>query len=140
MAKEMSIGELSRHVGVKVPTIRYYEDAGLLAAPPRSEGGQRRYDERARHTLAFIAHAREMGFSLEAIRSLIDLADHPEKPCVDADRIAKARLEDVRRRIDKLRKLEGELERMLAGHHSGKAADCRIIEVLSDHGRCADDH
>ena len=86
--KEFSIGELARVTGVKVPTIRYYEDIGLMAEAPRTEGGQRRYSARARDRLGFIAHARDMGFPLEAIRSLIDLSEHPEKPCEGADRIA----------------------------------------------------
>lgn len=138
--KEFSIGELSRVTGVKVPTIRYYEDIGLMSEVPRTEGGQRRYSSRARDRLGFIAHARDMGFPLEAIRSLIDLSEHPEKPCDGADRIAMQRLDDVNRRIERLTRLKHELERMLAGHCSGAAADCRIIEVLGDHAKCEAEH
>jgi DNA-binding transcriptional MerR regulator len=138
--RELSIGELSRVTGVKVPTIRYYEDIGLMTEPPRTEGGQRRYSSGARDRLGFIAHAREMGFPLEAIRSLIDLSEHPEKPCAGADAIAEARLSEVNARIDRLMRLKGELERMLEGHRTGKAADCRIIEVLGDHSKCDSNH
>jgi DNA-binding transcriptional MerR regulator len=138
--KEFSIGELAGATGVKVPTIRYYEDIGLMPPAPRTGGGQRRYSPAARDRLGFIAHAREMGFSLDAIRSLIDLSDHPEKPCHGADRIAADRLADVERRIARLIRLRSELERMLEGHRSGIAADCRIIEVLSDHSQCEADH
>ena len=138
--KEFSIGELSRVTGVKVPTIRYYEDIGLMAEAPRTEGGQRRYSPRARDRLGFIAHARDMGFPLEAIRSLIDLSEHPERPCVGADQIAEARLVEVNARIARLARLKNELERMLEGHRSGKAGDCRIIEVLGDHAKCDADH
>lgn len=138
--KEFSIGELAVATGVKVPTIRYYEDIGLMPSAPRTGGGQRRYSAGARDRLGFIAHAREMGFSLDAIRGLIDLADHPEKPCQGADRIAADRLADVERRIARLTRLKSELERMLEGHRSGIAADCRIMEVLSDHSHCEADH
>lgn len=138
--KEFSIGELARTTGVKVPTIRYYEDIGLMDEAPRTEGGQRRYSERARDRLGFIAHGRDMGFSLDAIRSLIELAEHPEKPCADADRIAGARLAEVNARIDRLTRLKHELERMLDGHCAGKAGDCRIIEVLADHAKCEAEH
>jgi DNA-binding transcriptional MerR regulator len=138
--REYSIGELAGMTGVKVPTIRYYEDIGLMPEPPRTGGGQRRYSAQSRDRLGFIAHAREMGFSLDAIRSLIDLAEHPDKPCDGADRIATERLADVERRIARLTRLKSELERMLDGHRSGVAADCRIIEVLSDHGQCAAEH
>ena len=138
--REFSIGELSRATGVKVPTIRYYEDIGLMAEAPRTEGGQRRYSSRARNRLGFIAHARDMGFPLQAIRSLIDLSEHPEKPCEGADRIAEERLAEVNDRIARLTRLKHELERMLDGHRSGRAAECRIIEVLGDHARCETDH
>lgn len=138
--REYSIGELSTETGVKVPTIRYYEDIGLMPAPPRTGGGQRRYAPPARARLGFIAHARDMGFSLDAIRSLIELSEHPERPCRDADRIAAERLSDVERRIARLMGLKAELQRMLDGHASGTVSDCRIIEVLSDHGRCGGDH
>lgn len=138
--KEFSIGELSRVTGVKVPTIRYYEDIGLMAEVPRTQGGQRRYSAGARDRLGFIAHARDMGFPLEAIRSLIDLSEHPERPCADADRIAEARLAEVNARMARLSRLKHELERMLDGHRSGKAGNCRIIEVLGDHAKCNADH
>jgi DNA-binding transcriptional MerR regulator len=138
--KEFSIGELARATGVKVPTIRYYEDIGLMLEAPRTGGGQRRYSARARDRLGFIAHARDMGFPLEAIRSLIDLSEHPEKPCAGADRIAEARLSEVNARIERLTRLKNELENMLEGHRAGKAADCRIIEVLGDHAKCEADH
>ena len=63
-----SIGDLSRRTGVKVPTIRYYEQMGLVAAPERSEGNQRRYSRHELERLAFIRHARDLGFAVEDIR------------------------------------------------------------------------
>lgn len=134
MAKELSIGEVARITGVKVPTIRYYENIGIIGKPARTGGGQRRYDERALDRLSFVAHAREMGFALKAIRSLLDLAEHPANPCDGAHRIARERLAEIETRIARLQKLRGELVAMLGGHKSGKIGDCRIIEVLSDHG------
>lgn len=138
--REFSIGELARVTGVKVPTIRYYEGIGLMAEAPRTGGGQRRYAAAARDRLGFIAHARDMGFSLDAIRSLIDLSEHPEKPCAGADRIAEMRLAEVNARIERLTRLKRELERMLECHRSDKAADCTVIEILGDHAKCGADH
>jgi DNA-binding transcriptional MerR regulator len=66
---EISIGELSRRTGVKVPTIRYYESVALMPAPPRSEGKQRRYGKPEVSRLTFIRHARELGFEIDAIRN-----------------------------------------------------------------------
>lgn len=136
-----SIGDLSRRTGVKVPTIRYYEQTGLLAAPDRSEGNQRRYEASDLERLAFIRHARELGLSIGAIRDLLTLSAHPERPCADADRIAAAHLTDVRERIARLQRLEAELERMVAacdGNHT--LGDCQVIRSLSDHGLCHSDH
>ncbi len=84
----LSIGELAKRTGVKVATIRYYEQMGLIAAPDRSEGNQRRYEKTDLDRLSFIRHARDLGLTIEAIRDLLALSAHPEKPCGEADRIA----------------------------------------------------
>ena len=134
------IGEAARRSGVKVPTIRYYEQIGLLPVPVRSDGNRRTYGAGDVRRLAFIRHARDLGFDIEAIRQLLELQDDPRGSCAAADRIARARLDEVRWRIASLTALAGELERMLAGCHSGTISDCRVIEVLADHSKCAGEH
>jgi DNA-binding transcriptional MerR regulator len=134
-----SIGDLSRSTGVKVPTIRYYEQMGLIDAPERSEGNQRRYGRPELERLAFIRHARDLGISIEAIRELIDLSGHADKPCADADRIAKEQLSAIRDKIARLRRLENELER-IATCTGETVGDCYVIRALSDHALCADEH
>ena len=133
----ISIGELSRRTGVKVPTIRYYELIALMPAPPRSEGKQRRYGQPEVSRLSFVRHARELGFEIEAIRTLLALQDNPNQPCTTADRIARVRLADVEQRICSLTALKAELELMVQGCSHGYVATCRVIEVLADHGQCA---
>src|SRR3954471_18809479 len=81
------IGEAARQSGVKVPTIRYYEQIGLLSAPPRNEGNRRQYDGNDLRRLAFIRHARELGFEVDAIRTLLALQDQPGQSCAVADEI-----------------------------------------------------
>lgn len=92
----LSIGELSKRTGVKVPTIRYYEQMGLIREADRSEGNQRRYEKSDLERLAFIRHARDLGLNIDAIRELIALSQHREMPCEGADRIAAEHLADVR--------------------------------------------
>ena len=92
MAEMVSIGEASRTCGVKVPTIRYYEQIGLLPAAPRTEGNRRRFDAGDLRRLAFIRHARALGFEIDAIRTLLTLQDNPHQSCGTADAIARARL------------------------------------------------
>lgn len=127
----LTIGKLGEATGVKVPTIRYYEQIGLLPEPDRSAGNQRLYGARALDRLAFIRHARDLGFSLEAIRDLLSLSDRPDQPCHAADAIAREQLCAVEGRIARLVALKGELERMIAQCAGGRIADCRVIEALS---------
>ena len=135
----LTIGKLSRATGVKVPTIRYYEQIGLMPAPTRSAGNQRHYDRTAQDRLGFIRHARDLGFPLEAIRELLGLSDDPQGACAVADDIARRQLAAVEARIARLTLLRDEFKRMLA-HPSGSAADCRVIQVLGDHALCGHDH
>ncbi len=132
----LTIGALAEATGVKVPTIRYYEEVGLLPEPSRSRGNQRRYGREALERLTFVRQARELGFPLDAIRELLSLADRPEQPCDAADAIVRRQLRAVDARLTRLEALKTELERMLAECAGGRIETCRVIEVLSDHDRC----
>jgi DNA-binding transcriptional MerR regulator len=135
-----SIGKLSAATGIKVPTIRYYEQIGLLPEAERSNGNRRLYDKTSRDRLNFIRHSRELGFPLGAIRELLSLSDHPDSSCEAADEIARRQLAAVNARIERLLTLRCELERMVLNCGSGNIAGCRVIEVLGDHSKCATDH
>jgi DNA-binding transcriptional MerR regulator len=134
--KEMTIGGAARASGVKIPTIRYYEQIGLLPAPPRTGSNRRVYDERDLARLAFIRHARDLGFDIEAIRMLLELQGTPDGSCEAVDAIAGERLAEIDRRIASLSALKAELERMIHDSRHGRIAECRIIEVLRDHALC----
>lgn len=138
--EEFAIGTLAKRSGVKVPTIRYYEQIDLLEPPGRTDGGQRRYGRNALERLSMIAHARDLGFSIDAIREFIRLSNHPEAPCEDLDQITERHLINVRIRIEKLQRLEEELAAMLSDCHHGTVQKCRILEVLSDHNQCQTEH
>lgn len=136
----LPIGELSRRTGVKVPTIRFYEQIGLLTAPPRTEGNQRRYGKPEVERLNFIRHSRELGFEVDDIRELLEMAASPQASCHQADSIARNHLTEIDRRIASLTALRGELNRMVEECGHGRICDCRIIEVLADHGECVTEH
>lgn len=138
--QSVSIGKAADHSGVKVPTIRYYEQIGLLPPSPRTEGNRRLYDRADLRRLTFIRHARELGFEIEAIRTLLTLQDKPDQSCAAADLVARVRLADVNQRLASLTALKAELERMVVGCSHGKVAECRVIEVLADHGQCKHHH
>jgi DNA-binding transcriptional MerR regulator len=137
---DYAIGELAAQSGVKVPTIRYYEQIGLLEAPARTEGNQRRYGKPALDRLRFIAHARAMGFPMPSLKAMLRLSRHKEAPCADLDELVRDRLAEVDERITRLTRLRGELAGMLESHHHGTVGECRIVEVLSDHDACATEH
>jgi DNA-binding transcriptional MerR regulator len=137
---DLAIGQLSARTAVKVPTIRYYEQIGLLDAPPRTGGGQRRYGDREVSRLNFIRHARELGFEIEDIRELLAMSAVPQASCHQADSIAKNHLVEVDRRIASLKALRGELSRMIDECGHGRVCDCRIIEALADHSLCRTEH
>lgn len=136
----LTIGNLARKTGTRVQTIRYYEEIGLMPEPGRTAGGQRRYDDAGLDRLAFIRHARQLGFPLEAIRELLDLSDQPDRPCHEADVIARRHLKQVEQRLARLEALRIELTRMLHACSGGQTAGCRVLTVLRDHSECLTDH
>lgn len=138
--QNIPIGEAARQSGVKVPTIRYYEQIGLLPAPSRTDANRRHYELPELRRLTFIRHARELGFEIDAIRTLLALQDNPQQSCASADAIARARLAEVDQRLASLTALKTELEMMVEGCSHGRVAECRVIEVLADHDKCTHPH
>jgi DNA-binding transcriptional MerR regulator len=135
-----SISAMSRRTKVKIPTIRYYEQMGLLASE-RTQGNQRRYGKDELERLSFIRHARDLGFSIEAITGLIALQDHPDRSCDAAKDIAASQLKAVQAKIAHLAALEQELSRIVQGCDGDCLADdCAILASLADHTRCGAEH
>lgn len=131
MAKDLMIGDLARLTATKVNTIRFYEEAGLMPRAMRTHSGRRVYSIPDVERLAFIRHARSLGFSTEKVQSLLALADHPDTDCGTAQQLAAEHLIDVRDKISKLSALEGKLSEIVAeGCESGPASNCRVLEAL----------
>lgn len=136
-----SIGQLSTRTGVKVPTIRYYEQMGLLAEPERTSGNQRRYTKDGLDRLGFIKHARDLGFTIESISGLIELQGHPDRSCQAASTITAQQLVSVRDKIKRLKRLEAELARIAKGCTGDGLSDaCYVLASLADHKLCLDEH
>lgn len=136
LPKPVAIGGLAAATGVKVPTIRYYEGVGLLPKPSRTDSNRRLYNEDAISRLRFIRHARELGFEIDDIRQLLRLADEPNRPCREVDAIAKRHVAEIESRMTRLAALRAEICRMIDECARDKVSQCRIIEVLSNHGEC----
>lgn len=134
-----TIGALSKATGVKVTTIRYYESIGLLPEPARSGSGQRVYDASGFERLEFIRHARDLGFSMETIRDLINLQTDPSDDCSVVDQLARQHLDGVQIRIRQLQTLENELKHMIKQCRGGKIDNCSILGSLKNHENCLED-
>ncbi len=135
---ELSIGALAAETGSSVQTIRYYEKIGLLPTASRTDGNQRRYGQEHASRLAFIRHSRELGFSIDSIRELLDLSDAPDSDCGAADEIARRQLRAVEARLKQLTALRSELKRMVGDCGGGRISGCHVMEVLADssHAHC----
>ncbi len=135
MGSPLSIGFVARQTGCTVPTIRYYEEIGLLPSVARSETGHRHYGEAAVRRLTFIRRCRDFGFSIEQVRELVSLADQPDRPCVEARDIASAQLAKVRDKLAELQSLEASLSSFVVSCNAacagGAAVDCTILEDLA---------
>jgi len=125
----LTIGQLGRATDTKIETIRYYEKIGLLPAPRRTTGNYRSYAAEQLQLLGFIRRTRELGFSIEEVRELLELAAHGERPC--EDQLVARHLETTERKIEALRRLRRELRDTLASCKGGRIAECRVIQALS---------
>lgn len=125
------IGALSDRSGVNIETIRYYERAGLLPKPARSGGGFRVYRPEDADRLGFIRRARDLGFSLDEVRRLLDLADQNSRSCRRVQEIAQDHLADVRAKLADLRRMERVLADMAEACAEDTMPDCPLLATLA---------
>lgn len=130
--EKLMIGQLARATATKVTTIRFYESIGLLAAPPRTASGRRTYGPADTRRLRFIRNGRRLGFSIDEIRSLINLAENPAQDCSAASVIAARHLEDVESRLAQLTLLRDELATLTLTCTNEQIANCRIMQAIGD--------
>lgn len=129
---DLRIGDLARMTGTKVVTIRYYEKIRLLPSPNRSARNYRIYDSVALERLRFIRRCRDLGFSLDQIRELLELASDVERPCAHVDEITAIHLAEVERKITDLEALAQELRRISATcSGGGTISNCRILDAIA---------
>lgn len=123
-------GRLAKDTACNIETIRYYEQIGLMPLPPRSEGGYRLYGEGARRRLQFILRGRELGFSIEELRSLLSLVDSDNYTCGEVRDLTLTHLEDIRAKIADLQRLERTLSEVSARCTGGDVPECPIVDAL----------
>lgn len=133
--KPLRIGALARQTGTNAPTIRYYEEIGLLPSAGRQAGNQRVYGEADVKSLAFIRRCREFGFSIPQVRSLLALLQDPASCCTSARDLAATHLATVRAKLAELKALERSIAAFVVGCDTscvgGPSPDCVILDDLS---------
>lgn len=127
-------GALAKRHGCNIETIRYYENIGLLHAPGRTASGHRFYSKDDQARLGFILRARELGFSVEEVRSLANLAQSHDYTCGNILALTERHLEDVRDRIRDLRRLEQSLAAMSDQCGGGDTQVCPVMDALLNNG------
>lgn len=130
----LTIGQASRRTGIKIPTIRYYENSGLLPPFARTDSGRRVFDEATVQRLGLIRHARHLGFSMKEIRVLLDLQTKPAVSCEAADLIARQKLDEVDARIRQLQSLRDSIEQMIDSCSHQKVQTCKVLSGLAECG------
>ena len=126
----MRIGEASAASGISERMIRHYEKIGLMAAAPRRESGYRDYDSRDLHTLRFIGRGRDLGFSIEEIRKLLELWADRSRASADVKALALARAAELKSKERELHEMRRSLEHLAACCHGDDRPDCPIIDEL----------
>ncbi len=134
MKADLTIGELARRSGVPAKTIRYYEEVELLPPAARAANGYRIYGDDAVRVLRFVRSARELGFPLDDVRSLLDLWQDHTRPSREVRALAEKRIEAVDARIAELTKLREELNRLVRQCHGDDRPDCPILDALDSPG------
>jgi len=132
---DFKIGGLAKRTGTNAPTIRYYEEIGLLRSAHRQAGGQRVYSDTDVKQLTFIRRCREFGFSIDQVRSLVALVQDPASSCVHARDLAQEHLVALRSKLIELKALERSIAAFVASCDAscagGPGPDCVILDDLS---------
>jgi MerR family copper efflux transcriptional regulator len=126
----VKIGEAAAASGISERMIRHYEKIGLIAPAPRRDSGYRDYGPRDVHTLQFIGRARDLGFPVEQIRTLLALWNDRERSSAEVKALALARAAELKRKERELHEMRRSLEHLAASCHGDSRPDCPIIDEL----------
>ena len=127
----MNIGQAAQASGISAKMIRHYEAVGLVAAAARTEAGYRQYGAADVHTLRFIRHARDLGFSIAEIAELVGLWHDRKRPSRQVKALAQAHIEDLQRKAQELLAMKATLEHLVHCCHGDDRPDCPILERLA---------
>jgi MerR family copper efflux transcriptional regulator len=128
----INIGQAAKASGVSTKMIRHYESVGLLPAASRTFAGYRQYSEKDIHTLSFIRHSRELGFSIKQIQELLSLWHDPQRPSSKVKQLATAHVEALNQKIQSLISIKSELQKLVHCCQGDDRPACPILDGLSN--------
>jgi MerR family copper efflux transcriptional regulator len=129
--KLLSIGQVSRQAEVAVETVRFYERQGLLEEPARRSSGYRQYSEDVVARLKFIRRAKDLGFSLNVIAEMLNLRPDSAMTCDEVRQSARAKIEDVVRKIEDLKRMKNALEELISACDERTGSECPFLAALA---------
>ncbi len=127
----MNIGEAAKSSGVSAKMIRHYESVGLLPPASRTDAGYRQYGDKDVRTLQFIRRSRDLGFSIEEIRGLVDLWQDQSRPSREVKALAKQHLDFLDKKLEELQSMKHALAHLVSCCHGDERPDCPILEGLA---------
>ena len=130
MRAPLKRGAVARLLNCNIETVRYYENIGIISPAERSASGHRLYPQGEIDRLRFALRLRELGFTLDEVRSLLAMVTTGDYTCAQIAGIAEDHLTSIRRKIDDLKRLERSLSDITRQCHRGDTPDCAIIEAL----------
>ncbi len=137
---DLKIGGLAKRTGTNAPTIRYYEDIGLLPRPGRRDGGQRTYGDDDVRRLTFIRRCRDFGFHIEQVKTLASIMQDRDRSCMEVRDLARENLVSVRAKLVELKALERSIAAFVddcdAACAGGPGSDCVILKDISEPSCC----
>jgi len=130
----MNIGQAADASGVTAKMIRYYESIGLIASAKRSDAGYRKYGGKEVQILRFIKRSRDLGFSLERIKTLLGLWEDRSRQSADVKQLARQYIQELDHDIAKLQSIRDQLQHLTDCCHGDNRPDCPIIDDLAQNG------
>jgi Cu(I)-responsive transcriptional regulator len=128
----VNIGQASKASGVSAKMIRHYEEVGLIPAASRTESGYRQYSEAEVHSLRFIRHARDLGFSIAQIGELVGLWQNRRRSSSRVKALALAHVAELERKVANLQAMKETLEHLAHCCHGDDRPECPILDRLAD--------
>ncbi|MGP1716444.1 MAG: Cu(I)-responsive transcriptional regulator [Methylophilus sp.] len=126
-----NIGQAAKASGISTKMIRHYESVALLPAASRTFAGYRQYSEKDIHTLRFIRHSRDLGFSIKQIEELLSLWQDPNRPSSKVKELANAHVEALNQKIQSLMSIKSELQKLVHCCNGDDRPECPILEQLA---------